>query len=338
MDHRSEVLAILRAHTKRVKYPVGDNVSAACPFHRKADGSYERHPSFTINVNNGLWQCWACGARGNLRTFLREVGVPRELIERQYAPLLEDLRARAPAEFDPTRPNVFADEPVDESVLGLFDRCPLPLLEDGFDEELLRRYDVGFDEKHMRITFPMRDLAGTLLGISGRGVLHWQERYKVYDKEYTDFGLPAREQVKKGRVLWNAHNVYPVQFRAREPRPTIVVEGFKACLRMIQHGFLDTVALLGSSLSDQQLWILERMGGPVYLMLDNNEAGFKGTLRAAARTSPSLPTFIVEYETEQPDQLTREGAEAAVAAATDWFRVALETGVRSCRSAKTPRT
>jgi DNA primase len=89
------------------------------------------------------------------------------------------------------------------------------------------------------------------------------------------------------------------------------------------------MALLGSSLSKQQRWILERMGCRVYLMLDNDDAG-RRALRGhvengqkrpgiAEQLVRSLDVSIVEYSGKQPTKLTQEALCAAVNNASDYY-------------------
>ena len=40
----------------------------------------------------------------------------------------------------------------------------------GSDEVLLQKMDIGFDKEYERITFPIRDIYGNLVGINGRTV------------------------------------------------------------------------------------------------------------------------------------------------------------------------
>jgi DNA primase len=56
-----------------------------------------------------------------------------------------------------------------------------------------------------------------------------------------------------------------------------IVEGFKACLWMIQAGFKNTVAAMGSYLSERQQRLIHRLGGNVVLCFDNDEAGRRAT-------------------------------------------------------------
>ena len=338
---QEEVLALASQHLKKIRRVGNDNISAICPFHVKADGSEERGPSFSMSLSKGVWHCFTCQMSGTFHTFLHDVGISRGTISTRYGELLDALRKNHGPIFDPMRPKVVELDPLPEAMLGLFEKCPVHMVDPDaaldldpddpvvFDENILQKYDIGFDEMHSRITFPIRDLAGGLIGISGRTVNNSYPRYKVYDTEYVDLGYAARGPARKGTVLWNAHRVYPSVFFGSPDQFVLVVEGFRGCLWAIEAGVKNTVALLGSSLSKQQRWILERMGCRVYLMLDNDDAG-RRALRGSEENGQkrpgiaeqlvrSLDVSIVEYSGKQPTKLTQEQLCAAVNNATDYY-------------------
>lgn len=293
----TQILDLTRRYLQRVRMVGPENITALCPFHS------ERDPSFSMNILTGLYLCFSCGEKGNLRKFLLSVGVDQHTLETQYGKLISETDKNRPAPPDPIRPQAMVEEePLPEDILGLFSGYPRALLEVGFTRETLEHFQVGFDKWHMRIVYPLRNLRGQLVGLSGRSVNEDGARYKVYKDEYLTWNLPMR-QTRKGTFLWHAHEVYPRVFPSTVPQPVVVVEGFKACMWIYQAGISDVLALMGSHLSWEQKWILQRMGGPVHLMLDNNEAGYQGTLKAAQQLMTSLPVRIVEYEGEQPDNV-----------------------------------
>jgi len=337
-----EVLAIASKYLKKISRVGGDNISALCPFHAKPGGREERHPSFSMSLSKGVWHCFTCHESGTFQSFLTNVGVSKVVIAHQYGEIFEILKKNYTPAFDPIRPKVNSEDPLPESLLGSFDQCPLYLVDPlysayldpddpgVFDEEVIRQYDIGFDDIHERITFPLRDLMGNLVGISGRTVTGAYPRYKVYDREYLDLGYPARSQTQKGAILWNAHRVYPGLFMGSPQQYVVVVEGFRGCLWAIQCGIKNTVALLGSNLSRRQQWILERMGCKVYLMLDNDEAGQKalcGWVDEEGRKRPgmaevlnkTLDVSVISYTGKQPTMLTQEALVQAVASADQYY-------------------
>lgn len=312
IDAREQVLSICKQYLKKPKRSGNDNIMALCPFHDNVNT-----PAFAMSVSTGLWFCFGCHARGNLFSFLKLMGLGQARIKRDYQILLDDLGKAMGPRFDPSRPGVREVEPLDESLLGVFNQCPLGMIEEGFSEEILQQFEVGFDDLHQRITFPLRDLEGRLVGISGRATFPTSMRYKVYDKEYEDFELPAR-QTNKSIVLWNAHNVFPAIHHQRRAF-VVVVEGFKACMRVAEGGITNVVALLGSTMTDHQKWILSHLGAEIYLMLDNNKAGQDGTKYIGSTLGPSLGVRIVKYDQEQPSDIPASDIPSVVSNNVDYY-------------------
>jgi hypothetical protein len=333
MDLTTEVYEIARQYLGNVRKSGPENVMAICPFHKKSDGTVETHPSFAISLTKGVYFCHSCHASGNLLTFFRGVGLDNNTIQLRYGLLLDEVAKNAPKPPSATRPAAVWDAvPIEEAILGLFDHDVSQLLP-GFSKETLSHFEVGWDGWHNRITFPIRNLAGQLVGISGRATQEDQwPRYKIYDDEYRVWDLPARKGWNKGGVLWNASAVYPPLYLGNQNTHGVaVVEGFKAGMWLYQCGIKHVVALLGSYLTWEQKWILERLGATVYLFLDNNGPGVKGQVDAANRLrlknpkrmfnedgaidleSGALAVRIIEYparlitvEEAQPDSLTEE--------------------------------
>lgn len=319
------ILDLAHELLRRVKPTGNEDIMALCPFHTKSDGTEEKHPSFSMNIYSGLWYCHSCHCRGNLYTFLRDLGVSRGDIQLRYGDVIDAAQAYAPKKPDPLNPiEPVASEPLDEAFLGLFDYCPQGLLDEGYDQETLRKFDIGFDEKHMRITFPLRDLRGRLVGISGRSVINATPRYKVYDYEYKDFGLPMRKTEKRA-LLYNAHTILPQFAFETDPsaRYVVVTEGFKSTLRVFQAGVHNVTGILGSYMSNEQQWVLERLGCPILLMLDKNDAGRKGQLDAGKRLLKTCPrVYVVDYAADQPSELLPQAIPDALLGAqpfATWF-------------------
>jgi DNA primase len=328
MDISAEVLKVAHNYLSKVKRSGPENVMAICPFHTGGGmGGMEQHPSFAMSLTKGLYFCHACGEKGNLLSFLRALGINRTEIEFRYRFIIDEAAKNLPPKPDPLNPGVIDLNPIPEAVLGLLDYCPNDLVQNGFLETTLQRFDVGFDMQHMRVTFPFRDLKGNLMGISGRAVNDdaWP-RYKVYTTEYKIWDLPERPVIDKRAVLYNAQTVYPMVYFAPPGVEVVLVEGFKACMWIWQAGIKNVVALLGTYLSWEQQWILERMGGTVYLFLDNDEYGILGTRKAGEKLSKSLHVRVMQYpkrlvnEESQPDDCTPAEILQSKETAMDYFQ------------------
>jgi DNA primase len=322
-----QIKSAVAPYLNRMRAAGPEEVSAVCPFHRRADGSEGGATNFFMNVYSGLWFCHSCHARGNLYTFLRDVGLSRDQIKMQYQPALDDAGKYAPPPPDPVNPVEAVLEPLDEGFLGYFDYCPQQLLDDGFPMELLRRFDIGYDWTHHRITFPLRDWRGRLVGISGRAAQDGvQPRYKLYDKEYLAFGLPIRKTERRP-LIWNIHNVLLKQHFTSNPevQPLVIVEGYKAALRVAQAN-VEVGALLGSHITQEQIWLLQKLDCPLLFMFDNDDAGRMGQLDACHRLSQTGSIghrlFVVDYAARQPSDLTPHAVLEALLAPQpfmEWF-------------------
>jgi DNA primase len=316
------VLETAHQYLKKIRMAGPDNIIALCPFHDDSS------PSFAMNIHNGLYICYACGEKGAFRTFLTKIGLTTEQIRVNYGRTLEELKKNAPPPPDPLQPGIIVDsnKHIPEDLLGIFHRCPEDLLAEGFTEEVLQDFGVGVDIAHHRITFPLRDLQGNLVGISGRAMLAEQEeRYKVYRNEYRTWDLPPYD-TEKSVLLWNAHRVHPVVMRSLQPAPVVLVEGFKACMWLTQAGVPRVVALMTKTMSWAQKLILQDMGGPYILMLDNDEAGVEGTVYVSKELHKACNDVRVgEYEENQPTDVPLEDVLQLIDSATDYNEMTLSS-------------
>jgi DNA primase len=295
---REHVLALFQRHLPGKLRPTGGaNYQTTCPFHK---GGQERTPSFSINVEKGVFHCFTCHEAGGLKLFLKMMGLSRSVIDaetKSIGPFLQRneqnaklAKRNAFARKDPFK----ASTVLPEVLLSLYDFQPTKLLEDGFDSKLLQDLDVGFDRRNDRITYPLRDIYGDLGGVSGgANQKNVVPKYKVYQGGRWDpsrrwiegdFGKNFDEEFpgytcENHQYLWNFDRVYPRLIASSEPDAKVfAVEGFKACMWMMMAGFWNTVALMGSYLSDNQRRLLERLGCSVVLFLDNDDAGRQATM------------------------------------------------------------
>jgi DNA primase len=303
--------------------PAGDgkNIQAPCPFHAESTKG-----AFYISITTGMFICHSCQARGSLITFLKELDAPPKLRATILNSVGDQLFSKARRE-KLKKDALSKHTPLNESLLGLFDYCPTDLVRAGFDKDLLRKYDIGFDKQHMRITFPIRNHFGVLMGISGRTVVGDYPRYKIYKgKEFSKFSDRYPDyHFEKKYFLWNMHNVYPSAFFGDEAEPIIAVEGYKAALWMIQNGFKNTVAFMGTYMSLMQQVLLQRINSPIFLFLDNTDSARKGVYEAGIKLREGSKVRVCNYphhcnDGAQPDSLTNEEIKAVVKESVDWNR------------------
>jgi DNA primase len=289
-----------------------------CPFH---GGGQEKTPSCSVRRDAPVFFCHGCKAGGHIVKILRSAGIS----DASSKVALDGLRVgtgfvqrasdnlRAVYGNDPYRGKYILDDA--DTLTPYRGVTPESLVRSGFTAETLDFFEVGLDSANLRVTYPIRNIYGELVGISGRALGDAVPRYKIYKRELTEMRPELRlpddysvEDVKKA-TMWNFHTVYAAAISAPDPEPLVITEGFKACMWTWQSGYKQAVALIGSYLSERQVELLARLAMPVLLFLDNNEAGVIGTDKAAYTLHRyGVPFRIARYpdEREQPDALEPE--------------------------------
>lgn len=326
MDVGELILALapqLREKSKRTS----SYIMIQCPYH---SGGTERTASCVVPLDRPVFFCHGCKTAGHLFQLLRTLGATKahaELLLRQSGfherqkeqelGVVETSLAR--------RYNIFRGPfLLKEDLIDDFRVAPVYLLKRGFHKATLRHFEVGFDNTEARITFPLRNIYGDLVGVSGRTIFdNVEPRYKIYKRELVRRGAPSDydiEETKKA-ILWHAHVIRPVLLR--RPETLIITEGFKACMWLWQAGYESTVALVGSYLTKWHAEIISRYASHVVLMLDNNTAGWTGTLKAGVlllRRGIRVDVASYPSDKEQPDQLLPDELDHSIATSKSYLK------------------
>ncbi|MCS6867416.1 MAG: DNA primase [Thermus sp.] len=272
-----------------------------CPFHQ------EKTPSFYVDEEKGLFHCFGCKAGGDLFAFMErmegldfagalerlaeEAGVElpqrgpaqnrRELLEvlkLAQAYFLEGLRAspeaqaylqaRGLSEASVARFGLGYAPPKGDGLLVYLSRHGVSPEEGLKAGVLAEREGRFFDRFRHRITFPIRDHLGRIVAFTGRALGEETPKY---------LNSPETSLFRKREVLF----AYPEAKASLREGRAIVVEGLFDAIALHQMGFAETVAVLGSGLSEEQARLLKAQEvREVYLAFDADEAGQKATLQS----------------------------------------------------------
>lgn len=314
MNNSGPVFTTVSALVQGLKPSSGENWVGFCPIHGETPGKSK--PSFSVNMGTGQWNCFTGCGGGGLPQLLKSVGRSSAFIDRTMERLRPFLRVTKQKTRSVTSGGLFITPyPLPERILGLFEYAAADLLRDGFDERVMFESDVGYDPVHEHITYAIRDLHGTLAGIVGKPSDPGAGgKYRVYEREIVDMGFRGYH-FENRRMLWGWERVYPAVYFAENPGPVYVTEGYKARLWLLQHGYTNTVALMGTGLGATQQMFLERLGTKVILCLDNDPAGRVGTAKISYKLR-GLDVGIMRYPYPelklQPDDLTVGELEASL--------------------------
>jgi len=129
-----------------------------------------------------------------------------------------------------------------------------------------RGFYSAFEE---RILFPIKDHLGRHCGFGGRIFKQRDERAKYYNSKETDW-------FHKGNLLFGLDLAKKA---IQDNDRVFLVEGYTDFVAMVQHGFENTVATLGTACTQDHLKRLSRYAGTLYLLYDGDTAGQKAILR-----------------------------------------------------------
>jgi DNA primase len=159
----------------------------------------------------------------------------------------------------------------------------------------------NYDVFRSRITFPVRDVRGRTVGFGARASLPDQK--------------PKYKNSAEGELYRKSRTLYGID-RARGPiargERAVVVEGYTDVLALHQAGIEETVAVMGTAITPEQLKLLAQYAGEVVLALDADRAGREAMLRAQrVAGSGKLRLLVVAMpEGEDPaEMLALEGGE-----------------------------
>jgi DNA primase len=197
-----------------------------------------------------------------------------------------------------------------------------------YDAGLAQRGRGGgrlYDRFRSRITFPLCDARGRVLGFGARAM--GEGRGPKY------LNSPEGELFHKSRVLFGADLARAPAARAGA---VVAVEGYTDVLALHQAGLRHTVGIMGTSLTEEQVRGLKRLAPVALLALDADDAGQEAMLRAqrvAAGLDLEIRVVPLPAGQDPADVVTASGAgevERLVAESVPFarFRVqrALETG------------
>jgi DNA primase len=322
-----------------------------CPFHE------ERSPSFSVEPMEKLYYCFGCQASGDVFTFVQETeGVdfgaalelladrcgielereeedPKEAERRQRRERLLELLRRTTAYYERSlwesqearaAREYLEGRGLGEEILREFhvgyspsawDRVLLASRRGGFSEQEL--YETGlaqrsqengrlYDRFRSRIMFPLADVRGRVLGFGARAMRDEQK--------------PKYLNTSDNDVYHKGHHLYGsglARIHATRAGEAILCEGYTDVIALHQAGLRNTVGLMGTALTAEQVRELARMSQTVLLALDADSAGQEAMLKAAglaAKLKLELRVVMLPAGTDPADLVRREGAEAVAAA------------------------
>ncbi len=291
----------------------GVNLLGLCPFHN------EKTPSFTVSPAKGIYKCFGCGKAGNAVNFLMEhehLTYPealkylarkynieieeaeqtpeqlREITEKEslfnlnlfaqqyFSHILNETEEGKSVGISYFRERGIREDMIRKFQLGLspdkWDSFTEYALQHGYKKEFLIKTGLSlekenrlYDRFHSRVIFPIHSPSGRILGFGGR-ILGGEKSHAkyvnspesdVYNKSKTLYGI-----FFAGNAISSKDNCY-------------LVEGYTDVISLHQAGITNVVASSGTSLTGDQIRMIQRYTANITLLYDGDPAGIKASFR-----------------------------------------------------------
>ncbi len=304
LKNRLDIVDVVGSYIELKKS--GANFKANCPFHG------ENTPSFVVSPAKQIYKCFGCGVGGDSIKFVMEyekLTYPEaiEKLASQYniqlryteskkgfsreKKILEDLNLyfRKNLDNNPTAKRYLHERGIYESSIEKFEIGYAP--ESAQTLAFMRAKGVSFTDAKdfglvavgesgrpyarftQRITFPIFTPAGKIVGFGGRTITDHPAKY---------INSPQSKIFDKSHLLYGYHKAKTTILQKGE---IIVTEGYLDVIMLHQAGFTNTVATLGTALTNYHVPIISRGNPKVILAYDGDKAGRAAAFKAASMLS-----------------------------------------------------
>lgn len=286
---------------------IGGYYKGTCPIHSEKDAS------FTVSPDKNIFYCFGCQAGGDVIAFIAQVEhltqgqAVHYLVERYQLNIPEELQKETHQYGDPSKreslfnvAKIFAQwthhlllknetaqkyllqrsitkKTIEQFELGFFPggvtgtqqlikamRNQNVLIDDlvtlGILAEGQNNYYSPFED---RILFPIKDHVGRYCAFGGRVFLPHDDRARYYNSKESDI-------FSKRLLLYGFEQA---RRTAQQTGIMYLVEGYMDCIAMVQSGYENTVATLGTACSTEHLKALSRFAHTIVIMYDGDKAG-----------------------------------------------------------------
>ncbi|MGD9142305.1 MAG: DNA primase [Dehalococcoidia bacterium] len=336
VKQKTDIVEIIGQYTALKKS--GRNLTGLCPFHS------EKHPSFFVYPEQQSWHCFgACNTGGDVLSFIMkkenmEFGDALRFLADRAGVVLPTYSARAEDKeekeelyrineaaavyFDnlllksPGAENArayvtkrgFTDQTVSAFQIGFsldsWEALKQYLAEKGFGEEvmitagLVIKSEDGktHDRFRGKLMFPIHDSRGRTIGFGAR----------VLDDSLPKYvNSPQTPTFDKSSVLYGIDRAAS---DIRKKEMAIVMEGYMDVITAHQNGITNTVASMGTAVTETQVNTLKKLSKNLVLALDADAAGEEAMLRTIAYENilNSEIRVVVMPEGKDPDDIIKE--------------------------------
>ncbi len=337
--HANDIVEVVQSYVP-LKH-VGSNWRGICPFHN------DTNPSMYVSQPKQIFKCFACGKAGNVFTFVQEyekltfIEALKKLAARVGISLLQYGETKTVSTKREQLLVIYATarDFFSQNLFQYGQNALNYLQERSFSPETAKTLELGFSlnsekallshllkEGHAvsllkesglfgnysgnlvdffrgRLMFPIHNNIGEVIAFGGR-VFEGDAKIAKY------VNSSGTELYTKGKELYG---LFKTKYEISKAGTVLVSEGYFDFLRLYENGFLNSVACLGTAMTEDQVYLLSRYSPKVYMLFDGDTAGISNAVRGALLClGKGLEAHIVELPPKHdPDSfLLEKGADA----------------------------
>ena len=154
------------------------------------------------------------------------------------------------------------------------------------------------DRFRERIIFPIKSIAGRVLGFGGR-IIDSNKKIAKY------INSPESKIYNKSKILYGIYE--SKQFIIKDDN-CLLVEGYMDVIQLHEHGIKNVLASSGTSLTKNQIILVKRLTSNIVLLFDGDQAGVSASLRSIDLIlEEGLNVKICSFpEGDDPDSFVRK--------------------------------
>jgi DNA primase len=303
----------------------GKNFAGLCPFHN------EKSPSFYVTPEKKIFHCFGCGASGDVITFIMKyehmtfsevvteqalaLNIPNDFnpkaakyddrdgvrtflntLQLQYSEWLKNGEASI-QEYCKIRQLLQQD--IQQFGLGYAPEVSVQKVwlkacsdTDSAHRSGLFNSEDGYPLLNQRLIFPIHNARGIIVGFSGRIVQDTSKAKYINSPESAIFS--------KKKILYGMDKAKKTISKLKQ---CVIVEGYMDVIALHRYGFSQTVAVMGTALTNFHAKEIKKYAAQVYLMFDSDKAGMSAAYKSLAPLQDEgVGIHIVTLPTKDPGE------------------------------------
>lgn len=280
----------------------GSNYKGLCPFHN------EKTPSFVVNEQKQIFNCFGCGEKGDVIHFVQRINNLSfmEACEK----LAEEYNIEMPRR-DSKRIDLGRYYEINKIAARFFfdnlTKSPNPgytyISKRGISDETIKHFGLGFSKDSWDSLYKflksknITDQEMLKLGLISKGKNGFYDKFRkrvifpIFNTQGKVIGFGGRalgDEIPKylnsaeSEVFQKKNNLYALNFTKKSidsSNQVLIVEGYMDVISLYQSGIKNVTASLGTALTENQCRLVTRYTKNIVLSYDSDSAGIKAALR-----------------------------------------------------------